>query len=333
MRKSELNVPIQTIYFGGGTPSILSPEELSGILSALQRNYPIESNAEITLEANPEDITAENLANWQSLGINRLSIGIQSFSDKILKWMNRNHSADQGASSVKLAQDIGLTNISIDLIYGVHYRLITDWKSELKRAIELDTPHVSAYCLTVEEKTVFHKKQMAGEPINSSDDSVEAEFYLMLEEFSKVNVDQYEISNFSRKGHYSKHNSNYWSGAPYMGIGPGAHSFNGINQRSWNVSNNGAYMKGIQDGNRVFDHEKLTQNDLYNECVMTGLRLSKGLDLKAIQDRFDVDIEKQFHFEIQKLIRSKHLFMSPGRLKLTPSGFLISDGISAGFFL
>ncbi len=332
LRKDEVQSQVNTIYFGGGTPSVLTEKELECIISVLQRSFSIDPNAEITLEANPEDINAENLKIWKSFGINRLSIGVQSFSDDILRWMNRNHSALQSISSVKLAQDTGLTNISIDLIYGVHSRTLSEWKNELELATNLATPHVSAYCLTVEEKTVFHKLEKDGSIITSPDESVESEFYSMLGHFSKTGIKLYEISNYAKPGFESKHNSNYWAGISYLGLGPGAHSFDGVDTRSWNVSNNGLYIKGMDNNNRVHEKEVLSLIERYNESVMTGLRKSSGIMLKRIEEVFNVNIQEEFDTEINKYVKSGHLDVGDNRINLTSQGFLMADRIASEFF-
>lgn len=332
LRKDEVQSQVNTIYFGGGTPSVLTEKELECIISVLHRNFSIDPNAEITLEANPEDINSENLKIWKSCGINRLSIGIQSFSDDILRWMNRNHSALQSISSVKLAQDIGLTNISIDLIYGVHSRTLSEWKNELELATNLATHHVSAYCLTVEEKTVFHKLEKDGSTITSPDESVESEFYSMLGHFSKTGIELYEISNYAKPGFESKHNSNYWAGISYLGLGPGAHSFDGVDTRSWNISNNGLYIKGMDNNNRVHEKEVLSLIERYNESVMTGLRKSSGIMLKRIEEVFNVNIQKEFDTEINKYVKSGHLDVGDNRINLTSQGFLMADRIASEFF-
>lgn len=332
LRKDEINEPIETIYFGGGTPSVLKEEELSEIIVALHSNFSIIQDAEITLEANPEDINEDFLRVWMKIGINRLSIGVQSFSDEILTWMNRNHSAQQSISSVKLAQDICISNISIDLIYGVHSRSISDWENELDSAIELNVPHISAYCLTVEEKTVFHHKFKKGERISLSDAAVEKEFFLLHDSLGHVGIEMYEVSNFSRIAEFSRHNSNYWAGKPYLGLGPGAHSFDGVSERSWNISNNGLYIKGIETGQRTFKKENLTLLERYNEHIMTGLRQTKGISIEHTKSKFKIDLLTEFNDEIQGFLDNRLLVNNSGSISLTKKGFMLADRIASDFF-
>jgi len=332
LRSSELNEPVETIYFGGGTPSILEESELHEIISSLHSHFKVDKNAEITFEANPEDISRSAIELWKSIGINRLSIGVQTFSDEILTWMNRSHSALQSETSVKMAQDLGIENISIDLIYGVHSRRLEDWKIEISQALSLDVPHISAYCLTVEEKTVFHKRLQKGEAISHADDEVEKEFFYLLSALEAQKIFMYEVSNFSKEGMLSKHNSNYWSGRPYLGIGPGAHSFNGLEVRSWNVSNNSTYIKSLNEGKRPFKSERLGLLERYNESIMTGLRKCSGLMLKDILEVFNVDLSHEFSNEIKYYTDQGLVQCSDHNLSLTREGFLLADRISSDFF-
>ncbi|WP_158989232.1 radical SAM family heme chaperone HemW [Mucilaginibacter sp. L196] len=272
---------IDTIYFGGGTPSLLNEAEISLLINTITGLHSVASDAEITLEANPDDLDKTKLQALRQTPINRFSIGIQSFFDEDLQWMNRVHRADEAESAVKRAQDMGFENITVDLIYG--YPLLTDqkWKFNTDKVFELGVPHVSAYSMTVEPRTALasfikQKKQSA-----MSDEQSAAQFTFLMEDMQKKGFEQYEISNFCKPGFYSRHNSNYWKGVKYLGIGPSAHSYNG-ETRQWNVANNTKYMQGLGSGLIDAETEILSDIDKLNEYIMTSLRTSWGLDLDKL---------------------------------------------------
>lgn len=325
--------PVNTVYFGGGTPSLLSSGELGSILAAVQSAFTMAPDTEVTLEANPDDIiSADQLLNFKKLGINRLSIGIQSFYDEHLAWMNRAHTAAQADRAVKLAQEAGFGNITIDLIYGVPGMTLEQWKENLKRAVDLNIQHISAYCLTVEEKTVLDKMIREGRAKEVDDELVEQQVNTMVDMLADHGFERYEISNFAKPGLESRHNSSYWAGEWYLGIGPSAHSFNG-HSRQWNISSNMAYTQAMKNGQPYCDIENIDETTAYNEYVMTRLRTSRGISLAEVKQRYMVDIEKDFEEEISYLIEDAEALLENGFLKLTHQGRFFADAIAASLFL
>lgn len=276
---------IETIYFGGGTPGLLSKKELSVILEKIYRLHSIKKNAEITLEVNPENISKEYIKEIKSLSINRLSIGVQSFFDEHLRWMNRSHSAKQAFSSIKTTQNEGIENITIDLIYGFSKLTTNQWKENIDKVIALNIPHFSAYCLTVEPKTVLAKLVSKDAALIPKDETSLNQFNLLIEKGHQQGFIHYEISNFAKENCFSKHNSSYWKGVNYMGVGPSAHSFNGIS-RQWNISNNALYIKTINANSSFFEEEILTPKNKYNEYVLTSLRTIWGTSAEKIKTDF-----------------------------------------------
>ncbi len=333
IRADELSgIPINTIYFGGGTPSLLSGEEIKSIADKIHENYHVAPGVEFTLEANPDDLDADRLRALKDAGVNRLSIGIQSFSDKSLKWMNRAHNAKEALNCLALAHEAGFNNISIDLIYGLPQLTKSVWKEELKRVVDLNIQHVSAYCLTVEAQTALGHWVKKGKEKPVDEEAAKAQFEMLIEGMDAAGLEQYEVSNFAREGFHSRHNSAYWHGEKYIGLGPAAHSFNGIS-RSWNVSNNALYLKALHENNLPSTAEELTLTDRFNEWVMTGLRTSKGIDLQMGKKRFDIDIAQNYRNEIDKLIENEMADIHNSRLALTRKGLFFADGIAADFFI
>lgn len=331
-KESLADQEIKTIYLGGGTPSLLKSNELKDILNAIYVHYSVSPKPEITLEANPEDITDAVVKNWIKLGINRLSIGVQSFNEDILSWMNRSHNSTQAALSVKIAQDAGISNISIDLIYGVPHRTHADWMNELKSAVDLNTPHISAYCLTIEPETVFGKKAVKGEVLASPSSASSVEFITLVDNLKDAGIHFYEVSNFSKFGFESRHNSNYWNRADYIGLGPGAHSFiDGT--RSWNVSNNALYATGLKKGTLISQSETLSNIDNYNEYIMTNLRRREGINPKLITANYGVTLSQSFKDILTRYEASKDLLIAENSIKLTQNGFLLADRIASDLFL
>lgn len=329
LRKEELkHVTIASIYFGGGTPSILSAQELNFLLQKIHTNFDVDSSAEITLEANPDDITVQQLAMWKDEGINRLSIGLQSFKASDLKWMNRAHTVDEALTCVQLAKKSGFNAISVDLIYGLPGLTTAEWQNHIDCVIEMDVQHISAYCLTVEEKTALNQLVKDKKIIPAGEDAQSDQFILLTEQLKKAGFLHYEISNFGKPGHEAVHNSNYWKGISYMGVGPSAHSFNGSSRR-WNISNNSQYLKQFA-ANAYYEVEILTRNDQWNEIIMTGLRTSSGVSIDQLSAIFPVDevFQKTLHtFEKEGLIEcSNH------QLVLTEKGRLQADFIASEFF-
>lgn len=330
-RLSELSNNVKTIYFGGGTPSIIKPEEIGIFIELIKERKEIEKNAEITLECNPEDLNESNLNKWHEAGINRLSIGVQSFNTSALEILNRAHSGSQAITGINLARKEGFNNISIDLIYSVPGLQINDLKTDLKQMIDLNPEHISCYQLTIEPRTVLAHQIKKKNIIEVDDESSREQFLLIHDEFTNKGYKHYEISNYAKTGFESKHNSAYWTREQYLGIGPSAHSF--INdKRRWNVSNNAAYTKNINEPS-LYVEEKISDKDLFNETIMTGLRTDKGIDLAALKIiSTDLDIEK-LKLKIEHWKTKGLAKMNNGNLVLTPHGWLVSDGLAVELFL
>jgi oxygen-independent coproporphyrinogen-3 oxidase len=321
---------IQSIYFGGGTPSLLTFSELLHLMKGFSQHFVWEKNAEITLEANPDDISSTSLVSWKDLGVNRLSIGIQSFNNDELRWMNRAHDAEQSVDSVKLAQDKGFDNVSIDLIYGSRYQDMRTWEKTLKMAIDLGTAHISSYNLTIEKKTVLGLLKDRGTEPSVNEEMSRAQFDLMREMLRDAGFEHYEISNFGKPGKWAVHNSNYWKSKPYLGLGPSAHSFNG-NSRQWNAKNNAVYVRELQSGGRFFEKEELTDNNRYNEYVLTRLRTIWGCDLGEIRSSFGAGFAEYF---LEKAERKKEfLAEKDGVFTLKERGLFLADGIASDLFV
>jgi oxygen-independent coproporphyrinogen-3 oxidase len=334
MRKEqEFPEKIQTIYFGGGTPSLLSYDEMMRIFEAIQQYTFLATDAEITLEANPDDLTPQKLREIRQTPVNRFSIGIQSFFEEDLKLMNRAHNAHEGEYSVKAAQDSGFENITIDLIYAIPGLSTDRWRKNLDAAMALDVPHISAYCMTIEEKTVFGKWEKTGK-LPALDDHIALEHYRhLIQTLSENAFEHYEVSNFGKANKHSQHNTSYWKGLPYIGLGPSAHSFDGINKRSWNVSNNAIYIRELQQNKLPADFEILSQKDFYNEKIMTGLRTAAGVNAQEIQLQFGVSVTEQFSEEIARYQSAEWLQISDNQIRLTEEGFFRADRIASDFFI
>jgi oxygen-independent coproporphyrinogen-3 oxidase len=318
---------IETIYFGGGTPSLLEQHHLTAILDTLHKNFTVTENIELTLEANPDDVSTEKISAWKSSGINRLSIGIQSFFNEDLKWMNRSHNAEQSFTALSLAREAGIDNVNIDLIYGVPNLTDDRWVENLETFSRLNIPHLSAYSLTVEKNTALDSMIRKGKKENT-DDNVAAKHFSLLMNFMKAHdYEHYEISNFSKAGRYSKHNTAYWFGKKYLGLGPSAHSFNG-SSRQWNVSNNIQYINSLLKENKLlFQQETLSEENRFNEQLMTGLRTMWGLNIKTLEDNFSETILLDFKNELQTYLVSGDLILENGILMLTTKGKFIADRI------
>lgn len=325
--------PVATIYFGGGTPSLLEPEELNGILSRLFALFPVEPGAEITLEANPDDIDAGRLEAWKAAGINRLSIGVQSFFEEDLRWMNRAHDARQAMECITMAQSAGLTDLSIDLIYGGPTLPDSHWRQNVERAIDLGVTHLSCYALTVEPRTaldtLIRRRQLAG--VDPNDQA--RQFLLLMDWAARAGYEHYEISNFSLPGHRSRHNSSYWQGKPYLGLGPSAHSYNGVS-RQWNVANNARYAATLMEGrgDLIAGKEELTAAQQLNEYIMISLRTIEGSCYQAIGERFGLQRAEELWRRAERYITAGKIKASPKVLQLTQEGKLLADGIAADLF-
>lgn len=322
---------INTIYLGGGTPSILTTVSIEKILSAVYKNLHVDEKVEITLEANPDDLDLDKLKELKRAGINRLSIGIQSFNDNLLQLMNRAHKASEAISCVKNAQTTGFDNISIDLIYAVPGLSINDWREELQRAVDLNVRHISSYSLTIEKNTVFGRWKDKGTLGDISEEVAALQFEIMIDILSENGFDQYEVSNFAKPGFISKHNSNYWQQIPYLGIGPSAHSFNG-QDRQFNISHNTKYVKAINQNQLPCELDKLTTTDHFNEYIMTRLRTCWGIDLNYLKSHFNYSIYKQRKGYITDLIDNQLAYLNDDKLILTKKGKLLADQIAEDLF-
>lgn len=324
------NKKLETIYFGGGTPSLLDTSDFELIFDVLYRHFVFDSSTEITLEANPDDINKENLKLWKNSGINRLSIGLQSFIDEELVWMNRAHTAKQSLNSVLLAQDCGFNNITIDLIYGSKFQNLKTWESTLKTAISLNTNHISSYNLTIENKTLLGQKAKKGQEPSINDMLSSEQFLMMITFLEASQFIQYEISNFGKPGFFAKHNSNYWLQKEYLGFGPSAHSFNG-KSRQWNINNNQLYIKALNENTKYFEREELSINNRFNEYILTRLRTIWGCDYNSIKSLFGNEIALHFLKTVNK--KQNNFINTNGVYTLAPNARLYADGIAADFFI
>ncbi|MFT4659930.1 MAG: oxygen-independent coproporphyrinogen-3 oxidase [Patiriisocius sp.] len=322
----DIKHPIQSIYFGGGTPSILTNEELEELLNCIRENYCIDEKAEHTLEVNPDDITSEKLVKWRQLGFNRLSIGVQSFFDKDLKVMNRAHNALEAKDSIDMAQKAGFSNISIDLIYGIPNMTMDEWEQNVKTALTLNIQHVSAYALTVEPNTALHYDVAQKKTVMPEEEYVSDQFLFMIDLLKNGGFTQYEVSNFCKKEYPSMHNRSYWQSITYLGIGPSAHSYNG-HSRQWNFPNNAKYIRAINAGEDFFNIETLDENTRFNEYIMLGLRTSWGINIKYILNEFDVDISNDNKEWINKY--NKFFIPSSDNIILNSDGLLLADRIAS----
>jgi len=323
---------INTIYFGGGTPSLLTQSELCQIVEKLHRHFAIAPDAEISLEANPDDLSVTRLKELAASPVNRLSIGLQSFHDAHLQRMNRAHCAAESTAAVKNAQDAGFTNITTDLIYGIPAPSHDIWLNDLQQLFSLQVQHVSCYALTIEEKTAFGRWTKKGSFKPSEDEFVAQQFEILVEQMQAHGFMQYEISNFCQPGYESKHNSNYWKGVHYIGLGPSAHSFNGVS-RQYNVANNAKYMAALAQNQLAFDKEELSLTDQANEYLLTSLRTIWGCDLNKMQQEFGVDLLALQAEYFRDLLQKEYITIADDVLYLTDKGKLLADQITLDLFL
>jgi len=331
IRKRELNQPLQTIYFGGGTPSLLSEQELKQIFKTIHKHYIVVEDAEITLEANPDDLSSNLIVQLHDSQINRLSIGVQSFFAEDLLLMNRAHSAKEALECIQLAKKY-FKNISIDLIYGIPGLTIDRWKENLEITLSLDIPHISCYALTVEPKTALKKFIEQGKVAPVNDEETRSHYELMIDTLENAGYINYEFSNFGKPGYFSQNNTGYWQGKPYLGIGPSAHSFDG-NKRSWNISNNIKYIKSINEGNIPLEFEVLSVTDKYNEYIMTGLRTMWGVSLVKVENDFGKRYRDYLLEQVEKHVENQLLYFEDDTLKITKKGKFLGDGIASDLFL
>lgn len=330
MRKNECDDEVETIYFGGGTPSVLPIADLNFLIDEVYKHYKVVKNPEITLEANPDDLDNATIRQLADSAINRLSIGIQSFFEDDLKMMNRAHNANQAKECLEEATK-HFDNITIDLIYGIPSMTDEKWIQNIETALGYNIPHISAYALTVEPKTALKKLIEKGVIDNPKDETAENHFFILTEKLKEKGFIHYELSNFGKEGYFSKNNTSYWSGKKYIGIGPSAHSYNGTH-RSWNIANNSIYIKEILSGNLPNEIEKLTTSDRYNEYVMTGLRTIWGILLEKIKEDFG---EKYYEYLIkssEKSIKNQLIELKDQKITVTQKGKFLSDGIASELF-
>lgn len=323
---------IETIYFGGGTPSLLFPDEIQKIIDQVNKQFTVDPDAEITLEANPDDITREKLEGWKQAGVNRLSLGIQSFFEEDLQWMNRAHNAKQAIDNLQLALTY-FPNITIDLIYGTPDLSNEKWKQNVEKVIALNIPHLSCYALTVEPKTPLDKMIRLHQSPGVDTDKQSEQFLLLMQWLETAGYEHYEISNFAKPGHRSRHNSSYWKGKKYIGFGASAHSFDG-KTRWWNVSNNNLYIQSIQNNILPVEKEVLTTNQQMNELIMISLRTMEGLDLDKLQAIDPAkDVKDHLLNQSRKYEERRLLEINGSTIRLTKEGKLMADGIAADLFL
>ncbi len=320
--------PVGTIYFGGGTPSLVPPGRLQQMLEKIHELYPVSSEAEITLEANPDDVTVEQLSIWKGLGITRISVGIQSFREDRLRFMGRSHDAERSIKSIEAIAAAGFRSWTMDLIYGLPDMSMAEWDEQLTIALDHGMPHLSAYCLTVEERTALAHQVRKGLVTMPEDAMQSAQFDRLIDRMEQAGLVQYEISNFSVPGHFSRHNSAYWEGVHYLGIGPSAHSFNGTH-RQWNRSNNVIYAEALEIGKDWWEQEELTARDRTNERLLTGLRTMAGVDL----DRLELDALGMNSAAYKKHQEVGYLTVENGRLLLTRAGRHFADRIASDLFV
>jgi oxygen-independent coproporphyrinogen-3 oxidase len=331
LRKSEFeNEIVETVYFGGGTPSVLQVADLRFLIDTVYENYSVIGNPEITIEANPDDLTEERIIEFSQTKINRLSIGIQSFFEDDLKLMNRAHNSEEAKKCLAIATNY-FDNISLDLIYGIPGMSNEKWKKNIETALSFGISHISSYALTVEPKTALHRLIQTGKIEKPNDDIAQEHFSILVEQLEANDFIHYELSNFGKENYFSKNNSSYWLGKKYIGIGPSAHSYNGIS-RSWNVSNNSLYIKALQDNQLPNEEEILTITDCYNEYIMTGLRTIWGVSLDKIEKDFGIIYSDYLMTQVQKFLNDDLVFIDENVLKPTKKGKFLTDGIASDLF-
>ncbi|MBS7229770.1 radical SAM family heme chaperone HemW [Flavobacterium psychroterrae] len=331
MRKNEFKDDVvETIYFGGGTPSVLTNEEINFLISEVYKNYRVAENPEITLEANPDDLSTERIFELSKSPINRLSIGIQSFYEEDLKMMNRAHNSAEAINCLTEATKY-FDNISLDLIYGIPGLTDEMWRKNIETALSFGIPHISSYALTVEPKTALRKLIDTGKIAEPQDEVASNHFMILVETLQKNDFIHYELSNFGKENYFSKNNSAYWLGKKYIGIGPSAHSYDGT-KRGWNIANNSLYLKSIQDNILPMETEILTISDRYNEYIMTGLRTIWGVSLKRIETEFGLEYLNYLKKQSQKFLDDELLSIENNILKPTAKGKFLTDGIASDLF-
>jgi oxygen-independent coproporphyrinogen-3 oxidase len=324
-------MPVETIYFGGGTPSILSSHHLESLFQTLDKHYSVSPGAEITLEANPDDLTREKLEHWKKLGINRLSIGVQTFQDSLLMKLNRAHQARQAIDAIGLACDSGFKNVSLDLIYALPGSTTAHLETDIHQALELAPQHISIYGLTIEEKTAFGHWFRKGKLKTVSEKEEVSQFELLMDQLPRAGYEQYEISNFAKEGFQARHNSNYWKGAWYLGIGPSAHSFHETS-RQFNIPNNAQYVASLKEGKIPATVEQLSRTNQINEYLFTRLRTKWGIDLSELKARWGYDLAFEQSESLNPYLKDGYLHQQGSVITLTRKGKLLADQIASDFF-
>lgn len=333
LRKDYLDTEkIETIYFGGGTPSLMSADELQILIGQITDQFEVSSNAEITLEANPDDLNPQYVRGIKNTLINRFSIGVQSFFEEDLKWMNRAHTASEAQSAIKRVQDAGFENITADLIYGFPLLSNEKWEFNIQQLIEYLVPHISSYSITVEPKTALAAFINKGKQAIMDEGQSASQFLMLIDHLTESGFEHYEISNFAKPGMHSRHNSNYWDGVNYLGIGPSAHSFNG-KSRQWNISNNSKYINEIELKKIPAETELLSTENKINEYIMTSLRTSKGMNLQSIKENFGSDYSNEIYNGLEPFLEKEWIIINEQLVTLTREGKLFADHIASELFL
>jgi oxygen-independent coproporphyrinogen-3 oxidase len=323
---------IETIYFGGGTPSLLESDEIKAIMDALQVNYLISSDTECTLEANPDDITTSGVKAWMQAGINRLSLGVQSFDDAELGWMNRAHAASQSLQSIDEIQEAGMQNFSVDLIFGSPLQSQDSLEKNTQLITSKKIKHISCYALTVEPRTVLFQQVKKGQTADTNPEQQANDFLFLMNYLQDAGYEHYEISNYALPGYRSKHNSSYWQGLPYLGLGPSAHGYDGINKRRWNIANNSSYIHELLNNRLPFEEETLEPVQQLNEYIMTALRTAEGISLERVSNKFGDTKAEALKNKVSGL-NPESISVNEGKIILSNAGKLFADGLASSLFL
>jgi oxygen-independent coproporphyrinogen-3 oxidase len=322
---------IETIYFGGGTPSLLESDEIKAIMDALQENYLISSDTECTLEANPDDITTSGVKAWMQAGINRLSLGVQSFDDAELGWMNRAHAASQSLQSIDEIQEAGMQNFSVDLIFGSPLQSQDSLEKNTQLITSKKIKHISCYALTVEPRTVLFQQVKKGQTADTNPEQQANDFLFLMNYLQDAGYEHYEISNYALPGYRSKHNSSYWQGLPYLGLGPSAHGYDGINKRRWNIANNSSYIHELLNNRLPFEEETLEPVQQLNEYIMTALRTAEGISLERVSNKFGDTKAEALKNKVSGL-NPESISVNEGKIILSNAGKLFADGLASSLF-
>ena len=331
-RTDELQSPIESVYFGGGSPSLLNAEEIQNIMDRIRNLVDVNPVLEVTVEVNPDDVSAAYLKGLKAAGVNRLSLGVQSFIDRDLTLMNRAHDS---AQSLQALEEVSthFTNYSLDLIYGMPYSNNAEWEQNLETALSFTPPHVSSYALTVEPKTALDHQVKKGEVLLLPEEAVHEHYQLMIQKMEDKGYVNYEFSNFGKPSFFSVNNQNYWKGKPYLGIGPAAHSYDGKSIRKWNVSNNQLYLKAIEGGKPALEQEELAVKDRYNEYLMTGLRTIEGISLEFVKSTFGLRYAMYLEEQAARHLEGQHFYWDGDHLKISKSAKFLTDGLAADLFM